>query len=395
MRKYLFISIIAVIIIIATIAVIYVYSLFGNAKNIPVISYFFPESENKLFEENQNKNNNTEIIITKKENKETAEILKITDKPAVSYEISNNSLRYIDKLNGHLFQSDLNGENTEKISNTTILNIFDAVWGKNGESAIIKFLKDGININIYSSKFTSSSTIGEFLPINTVSASASTFENKIAYLADEKSKGIIFISNNDNSNKKQILSLPVNNFDVLWQNKENLILISKPSARVSGIFYSLNINSKNLKKIKEGMGIYGIMSLDGEKMFISESVNNSVKNKILNLKDKKEYEISLKTLPEKCIFSRLKKEVVFCAVPENMRGSFPDDWYKGKVVFKDTIYEINYITNENKIINEEFGKYNFDATNLKLSPDEKFLFTINKKESMLWRVKIKQDKIIN
>lgn len=388
MRKYLFISIIAVIIIIAAVAGIYVYSLFGNAKNIPVISYFFPESENDPSEENQNKNNNTEIIITKKENKETAEILKITDKPVISAETSNNYLRYIDKLNGHLFQSDLNGENTEKISNTTILNIFDAVWGKNGESAIIKFLKDGVNINIYSSKFTSSSTIGEFLPINTVSASASTFENKIAYLADEKSKGIIFISNNDNSNKKQILSLPVNNFDILWQNKENLILISKPSARVSGILYSLNINNKNLKKIKEGTGIYGIMSLDGEKMFISESVNNGVKNKILNLKDKKEYEISLKTLPEKCVFSRLKKDVIFCSIPSVMQGIFPDDWYKGKTAFYDTIYEINYVTNENKILNEEFSKYNFDALNLKLSSDEKFLFIINKKDNILWRIKL-------
>lgn len=387
-RKFLFITII--IIVIAAIG-IYIYAIFTKGKNIPVISYFFPasESENEQNNSQNENNNNTEIIITtKREKKDTAEMLKITDKPVASAEISNNYLRYIDKLNGHLFQTDWNGENIEKISNTTILNIFDVAWGKNGESAIIKFLKNGEDINIYSAEFNGSSMIGEFLPINTKSADMSIFENKIAYLTDEKNKGVIFISNNNNSEKKQIISLPVNDFDVLWQNKENLILTSKPSFSDKGIMYSLNLNNKIIKKISEGFGIYGIVSYDGENIFLSESVKNSVKNKILNLKDKKEYEISLKTLPQKCVFSKLKKEVVFCAIPFITQGFLPDDWYKGKTVFRDIIYEINYLTNENKIINEEFNKYSMDAINLKLSPDEKFLFIINKKDNTLWRIKI-------
>lgn len=387
MRKFLFIII---IIIIASTTGIYIYSLFGNIKNIPVVSYFFPASENENEQNNsQNGNNdNTEIITTKKENKNTAEMLKISDKPVASAEISNNSLRYMDKLSGHLFQSDFNGDNAEKISNTTILNIFDVIWGKNGESAIIRFLKDGKDINIYSSEFNGTSTVGEFLPTNTISSSASVLEKKITYLTDEKNKGIIFVSDINNDNKKQITSLPVNDFDVLWQNKENLILISKPTFNAFGIIYSLNINSKNIKKIAEGAGIYGAVSPAGEKIFLSESINNGVRNKVLDLKDKKEYEISLKTLPEKCVFSRLKKEIIFCAIPSVMQGNFPDDWYKGKTIFSDVIYEINYFTNENKIINEEFNKYGMDAVNLKLSAEEKFLFVINKKDNILWRTKI-------
>lgn len=389
MRKFLFIII---IIIIALITGMYIYSLFGNTKNIPIISYLFPKSENEKYtEKNQNKDTDSDVVTTKKENKDIAEMLKITDKPVVSAEISNNSLRYIDKLNGHLYESDWNGEGKEKISNTTILNIFDVIWGKNGESAIIKFLRDGKDINIYSSEFNGSSTTGEFLQENLKSASASVLEKKIVYLTDEKNKGIVFISDINNDNKKQITSLPVSDFDVLWQNKENLILISKPAFNVLGIIYSLNINSKNTKKIAESAGIYGAVSPDGEKIFLSESVNNGVRNKVMDLKDKKEYEISLKTLPEKCVFSKLKKEIIFCAIPSMMRGNFPDNWYKGKTVFNDVIYEINYFTNENKIINKEFNTYGMDAVNLKLSAEERFLFVINKKDNILWRIKINSE----
>ena len=126
-------------------------------------------------------------------------------------------------------------------------------------------------------------------------------------------------------------------------------------------------------------------------MFISESANNSVKNKILSLKDAKEYNLGLKTLPEKCVWSLKEKGIIFCAVPFTLDSAdYPDDWYRGKISFKDAIFKINYLTGENKVVGEEILTLDFDAINPFLSSDEKYLFFTNKKDSALWSLKMSE-----
>lgn len=397
LKKIILIIIIILLILIPILG----YFLFSKKpiSKLPIISILFPENtelEKEKIEEEKEREENPPIKFLSKEEKTKSDILNIIKKPIVSAEISGSStLRFIDMLTGHLFETDFNGDNEKKLSNTTILNIFDVSWGKSAKNAVIKFLNaTGKETNIYSAEFNGSSTFGVFLPKNAKSADIDKKENKITYLTKEENKIFIFTSDLKNNKKKMILTLPISDFNISFRNSDSIGVLTKPSAFSKGYLYLVNTNlengsSKNLNKIAEGDGLNMLWSYDGEKMFVFETINTEIKNRIENLKDKQIFYLPIKTLPEKCIFSRIRKEIIFCAVPlELSYNIYPDDWYMGKINLKDNLYEINYITGNLRVLNQKIENNNFDIEKLFLNIEENYLFFIDKNDKKLWRVNI-------
>ena len=99
----------------------------------------------------------------------------------------------------------------------------------------------------------------------------------------------------------------------------------------------------------------------------------------------KEKILSFKTLPEKCAFSRLDQKIIYCAIPRSLTGALPDDWWHGRVAFEDTLWKIDLDSGETKSLLEGGG---FDMAHLLLSPSENYIFFINKRDSLLWSLKI-------
>lgn len=368
--------------------IIFIFTNRGKStvSKIPVISNFFPKSENIVLPNEETKQKNIKII--SKEEKYNLRILNITENPAASYIISGSStVRYIDKAIGHLYETDVNGDETRRISNTTILNIFDAAWG-GADRALLKFLKDEKDMNFFNAVFNGSSTVGAFLDNNTKSAAISSDGIKVAYITDERGKGIIFTTDANNGKKQQILTLPLTDFLISFKEKNELALLTTPSASAHGILYSLNIQNKTLTKITEGNGLNILWSPDREKVLLSTALNGKIENKIIAISGG-EYFLSIKTFPEKCVWSKLQTDIIYCAVPLNLQnGNYPDDWYSGKTDINDTLYKINFKTGESQIIVEEINDLKMDTINISISSDENYLFFINKKDGLLWRVRL-------
>lgn len=388
MIKKISIILIVLIIIIGG-ALAYVIFSKKDASEIPVISIFFPKSESLINEGEENKNEKIEII-TKKELKKRDEALTVIyDNPVSSASNAGSGfLRYLDKTAGHAYESDFHGDNANKLSNTTILNIFSVSWGKDSNSAILKFLNNEGKIQNFSAEFSGSSTAGFFLPKNTVSAEASKIENKIAYIAEENGRGIVFVSDTNGKNKKQIISLPLSGFKVAWRDKENLYLISAPSALSNGFLYSLNLKTKELDKIYSGYGLSAVFL--NNKILVMYYENGTIKNKVIVLgKERKEYNLNISSVPEKCAWSKKQENIIYCAVPVSLSKAFyPDDWHKGKISFTDNLYKINYLTGETAVIGDKISEKDFDAINLFLNDEENYLVFMDKKDNMLWRLQM-------
>lgn len=383
-------KIIITLIIILVIAIIgitaYIYISKKEPSEIPIISALFPKSENIDSINKEIREDGEKIIKTEKKDEKI--ILTVYDKPVSSAIAAGYKIRYIDKLNGHLYEADLNGENANKISNTTILNVFDVIWGKNGESAVFKFLNNNNNsTNYYAAEFKNGNAAGSFLPNNSLSAALSN-ENKLSFIANEGGRGLIYISSIGLNDKKQALNLPVADFNILWEGNDNLLVFTKPSAFSDGILYSYNLKNKIFKKIKEEKGITVLPSETGDRILISYSSDKTSNILVLDKKREKEYILTAKTLSEKCVWSKTQENVIFCALPLNLQnGDYPDDWYAGKISFNDVVYKINYLTGENKILSKDLNE-EFDAVSLSLDENENYLFFVNKKNDMLLRLKI-------
>ncbi|KKP98043.1 MAG: hypothetical protein US06_C0012G0019, partial [Parcubacteria group bacterium GW2011_GWC2_36_17] len=99
---------------------------------------------------------------------------------------------------------------------------------------------------------------------------------------------------------------------------------------------------------------------------------------------------NLNTLSDKCAFS--KNNNIYCAIPKIINGSLilPDDFYKNIANFSDIFFKIDMANNKSSIIFDPADfKYDFNASDLNISPNEDYIIFVNKKDGLLYSIKIK------
>lgn len=295
-------------------------------------------------------------------------------------------VRYIERASGHLFEMDLDGGNKNRISNTTIPAIFEVIWSSTGNRAILKYYS-GDGQNIFSANFTGSSTQGIFLSPEIKSAAFSPRGDRIAYVLPSGDGAEIITATPENKTQTLRLKSQSASWGVLWPDDNNLYLLSLPSAYLDGFLYRLNLSSGSFTKIlgpKAGI----LASVSGSDIFFSEADlnNRSVLNSLADISKGSIKSLALKTLPEKCAWSKKAHEILFCGVPLPFPGGiYPDDWYKGKISFTDVILKIN---TQNGSASSILIPEAVDIVEPFLSEDEALLFFVNKKDGSLWRVKL-------
>ena len=106
-------------------------------------------------------------------------------------------------------------------------------------------------------------------------------------------------------------------------------------------------------------------------------------------KGEKNKNLNLAGIVDKCTWSK-DGYTVFCALPLEIKGSdiWPDDYYKGLIILNDAIYKINLETDEKTKIAGSLDQIGLDAQELFLSPKEDYLFFINKKNGLLYSLRL-------
>ena len=98
-------------------------------------------------------------------------------------------------------------------------------------------------------------------------------------------------------------------------------------------------------------------------------------------------ESPLRTLAEKCVWGSFYKNMLYCGVPtQRDTASYPDDWYKGKVSFADSLWQMNVTTEEVTSLSsllEQADRF-IDAVNLQIDDRDDHLFFMNKTDLSLW-----------
>jgi len=331
---------------------------------------------------------------------------KDTDKKTIA--------RYIERGVGHIFETNMNNLKEERISNITRLKIYEAIWGNSGKNVIIRYLDDKNEETIRSFvitlgnteekqplefeeeipiEITEQETEGIFLPEN-ISGIALSEENdkKIFYIFELNNSTVGTIYNLENSKMAQIFQSPFTEWLPQWPNKDTITLTTKPSEKVPGFMYFLDVKTERFIKIlSEINGLTTLTNLDGNKILYSESKNSWIS---LNIYDTEEYsskELPLSTLPEKCIWSKVDKNIIYCAVPNNpTRGSYPDQWYQGLISFSDDIWAINIETyaTERILSLTDTAREEFDVVKLQIDNEDEFITFTNKKDLSLWSIKL-------
>jgi hypothetical protein len=228
---------------------------------------------------------------------------------------------------------------------------------------------------------------GDFIDGGILRGDTSPDGTQLFFLKPSSDGGIIgIVTDSGGKNQKQIFSSPLTEWKPQWINSTTIAMTTLASSQADGYLYFLNPITGNFQKELGPLpGMTTLVSPDGSIALVGSS---SKKNTVLatySLTTGARTPLDLTTLPEKCVWQN--NTVVFCAVPQGISdGQYPDDWYQGNIVFKDSLWSID--TSKGSTANIISPTQSFDISKLIISPDGSYLYFINKIDGTLWSYRL-------
>ena len=333
---------------------------------------------------------------------------QVTNFPVAGATIIKNDkeetlIRFIARENGHIFDVPMDSTTQNRISNTTILQIWDTRWLSEGDAFIARFLdEDGSKIEsfyaeINQEQVTSTTTAlegslsGSFLQSDIKELTLSD-EDKIFYLISSGDGSTGIISNADGDKKVQVFDSPLSGWNIQWQGGNKIALTTKASSGTLGYLYFLDSKTEKLEKILSAItGLTTLVNEDATRVLFTQNESNKLRLSVLNIKKSEVTDLPIWTLSEKCVWSELDENIIYCGVPNTVaQASDLDLWYQGIVSFSDSVWMIDIETQTADIISNpsDMTGVSIDIIKPILSADENYLIFTNKKDSTLWQLKI-------
>lgn len=297
------------------------------------------------------------------------------------------SLRYVERVTGHIYQMYLDTKTVTKISNSTIPGIYEAIFDSKASSLLYRYLSED-NKTISSYLATLGGTKGEFLPTNIIDISLSPDKNQFFYLTKNTGGVSGSIRSFVENKKTQVFTSPYSEWLSQWVSASNIFLTTKASSSVNGSLFNLNTTNGTLKKVFGGMkGLTTLANKDGSMILYSYSNGSEPELGLFNIKDHSTINLNVSGLSEKCVWGD-DNITIYCATPKNVFGKQPDSWYQGTTSFEDSFVKINSVTGEVSNIAEgdSLGGELIDVTHPFLDKENKLLFFINKKDGTFWQL---------
>lgn len=299
-----------------------------------------------------------------------------------------SSIRFVERMNGHIYKMFLDTKTKEKISNSTIPSIYESFFDRTANTVIYRYL--GVNNVISSFIATLGETKGDFLPQDISDISISRDGNKFFYLV-ENSNGVVGTVGVFGSGSKEVVfNSPLTEWLSQWDNKGRIFLTTKPSYGSEGSMFFLDTSRKTISKLFGGIaGLTTIINGKGTHVLYSTSSDTGPQLSVIDLSKHLVKDLNAYGLPEKCVWGG-DGITVYCAVPNTINGNqYPDLWYQGLESFNDYFIKINIETGDKTTIANSIDETRVDATYLFLDKTESTLFFTNKKDSTLWSLDVR------
>ncbi|MEK7630749.1 MAG: hypothetical protein AAB417_01850 [Patescibacteria group bacterium] len=322
---------------------------------------------------------------------EIGRLVQISKDPVVGATIRKDELLYFKRGTGHIFASSFNGlKPEERLTNFSIPNIMDASWSPSRAYTLVTALNE-ITVRRFWIHLTGTSTIESGLfDDKIVSPKFSPTEEKIAGIIKNGSLYTVVITTPQGKTPKTVFQTSLPNPELSWVSKTLLALQTRSTAFIPSILQTIPTTGGGASTILAD--VYGLDVLwdTGSNKFLTLEVKGDGKRPTLVLHDRRTpqqgKELSFKTFPEKCVWSGSATSTVYCAIPWSLGAEpVPDGWWKGKVSFDDSLWKIDINTGDASSLLEGGA---FDMTQPMLSPKEDYFFFINKKDSMLWSLRL-------
>lgn len=310
------------------------------------------------------------------------------------------ALRYVARATGNIYQTLAEKISEKKFSQTIIPKVYEALIGNNGESVVMRYLKEnGKTIETFVGNLPkevlgeepkeNNDVRGFFLPEDVQDMSLSTDATSLLYLFNVGDSAIGTTLELATNKKVQIFESAFTEWLSSYPNLTTINLTTKPTFSIPGYMYTVDPN-KNLTKVLGD--INGLTTLTSPNNKLVLYADNNLILSLYHTDTKTSELLGVRTMPEKCVWSKAS-DAVYCAVPKSTTlGQYPDVWYQGEVSFSDQIWKVDTTTGSATSIIDPAtvkGGEEIDGIKLMLDNSENYLFFVNKKDSFLWKLDLK------
>lgn len=315
--------------------------------------------------------------------------------------------RYIKQDNGHVFDLVLDspGAIPRAISNTTIPGVFHTVWLERGGAAILQYMSGSVIKSVFLGFSVATSTSSgqatstrptkiQFLPDNILDIAASPDGKNVAYLLRSTSGVNGFIAKSDGSASKQLFSLPLSQVRLAWPALGALLVTTKSAAGVPGIAFSVNTTSGLVTPLIHAEGLTTSADRSFSRIVYQINSRDSIPATYSrNTQSGTDTALSFDPQPEKCIWSTLSINMMYCATPlEYVPPNFLDLWHLGVASIPDNIFSFDVAAEYSAVVaipGSRDGGVPSDVIEMTLSPSENYLSFITRGDRTLWGTRLK------
>lgn len=324
------------------------------------------------------------------------------------YQATSTAIRFQERATGHLYDVFEFSPNPQKVSNITIQKIYNTIFTNNRNEFLTQTLsfnneqiKTTFTKNIPATISTSTNEIIEEqkLEQSDISTVVSDFLyipnlDKIVYSIKRTDGSDIYISDTQRTSETGLTNTPLKEFTLEYINDTHALLQTSASANSVGYAYTLNLTSGALTKIIGNIpGLLVKISPNLEYFLYSQSDASRPVLRALNINDGTVRRINLDTIPEKCVFSKVSDEELYCFGSLRYKSAaYPDDWYKGKVFNNENLYKINLANGLTEVVyvfSEDEVVTNFDVLKPQITNEDSMIIFQNKVDLTLWSLNLK------
>lgn len=319
-------------------------------------------------------------------------VFKLSDAAAISPTISDNKVLYYSKTNGNVLSTDFEGKSRSTVTDISIPNLITTLWSFD-KSKAINIYKENELIKKVLFDFSDQKAIQLDSRIKFINFSPTKDRIVYQFVDPSLNTNKIAVSDPNGLNWKSLQSIRMSDVRLFWPKEDTIAILTSPSGLAKGSLLTTNSDTGGTlnKTISELFGLTVKFSPDGNTILYSQTDQYGHNPALYTIKNGGSPDkISINTISDKCSFSLTNN--IYCAVPSKINGSsiLPDDFYKNTVNFSDIFFKIDTSNNRSSaIFNPTDFKYDFNASDLMVSSDENYIIFINKKDGLLYSIKIK------
>ena len=294
-------------------------------------------------------------------------------------------VRFIDRASGNVYSYLAHERALTRISNKTLPGIQVASWTPDGSRVYAQFLTS-TNGEEHVSTYALNATGGDGYLLQNDLAEVQVAGSSTLFTLFAGSTGSVgTIARADGSNQKTLFSSVLSSITV-HPTSDDLFATNKPSSSLSGYAFDISRKTGAFSRILGPFpGLSILPSPDGKNLVYSYTSSGTYYLRLYNVASHTSTALPLATLAEKCTWAA-NGQSIYCAVPTNLAGNLPDDWYQGAATFTDRIWHIDLSQRIATLVLDpnQIGKINVDAVALTLDRNESVLIFMDKHSGALY-----------